>query len=305
MSLNCPPVLFIIFNRKDIALKSFNSIRQVKPERLFIACDGPRFEAEADKVESTRNAILSCIDWDCEVKTLFQKQNLGCGKGVFTAINWFFDNVEYGIILEDDCIAEGPFFQYAGELLEKYNDDQRIGMIAGYNPINLKNYPYSYLFSRYKSCWGWATWRRAWRNMDLDMTWRNEEYFDSILANMGDAGKDKSGWMFKLNAIDKDYVSAWDWQWFFSLSAQNQLCIYPVVNQISNIGNDADATHTSLASITIPSYPLDFPLLNPPYFAPWAEFDEAFYMDSTTWRVKLSRMIPHKLKQRIKKFLSK
>lgn len=300
-----PPILFIIFNRKDIALRSFKAIKIISPSVLFIACDGPRNSAEEKKVNETRSAILNAIDWDCEVKTLFQDKNLGCGMGVFTAINWFFDNVESGIILEDDCIAESTFFKYAAELLEKYKDDQRIGMIAGYNPINLTNYPYSYIFSRYKSCWGWATWRRAWKNMDLNMKWRNTRGYDSILANMGDGGADCSGWLFKLNAIDKNHVSAWDWQWFFTLSGQNQLCIYPVVNQISNIGNDQDATHTSLASITIPSRPLHWPLSNPGYFAPWQDFEKAFYRKSTTWRIKLVRMLPHGFKQQVKKLLSK
>lgn len=306
MSYNkIPPVLFIIFNRKAIALKSFASIRQAKPNRLFIACDGPRSEKEAEKVYLTREAILSAIDWDCEVNTLFQKTNLGCGQGVYTAISWFFDNVDCGIILEDDCIAETTFFKYAGDLLEKYKYDQRIGMIAGHNPIRLKDYPYSYLFSRYKSCWGWATWRRAWKNMDLSMIWRNTGDYDSILANMGDGGADLAGWKFKLNAIDNNHVSAWDWQWYFSLSAQNQLCIYPSVNQISNIGNDKDATHTSLALITLPSEPLQLPLVAPNYFAPWSRFEKAFYKDSTTWRVKLIRILPYGLKQRIKKLISK
>lgn len=300
-----PPILFIIFNRKDIALRTFEAIKIILPSVLFIACDGPRNSAEEKKVSETRSAILNAIDWDCEVKTLFQDKNLGCGMGVFTAINWFFDNVESGIILEDDCIAESTFFKYAAELLEKYKDDQRIGMIAGYNPINLKNYPYSYIFSRYKSCWGWATWRRAWKNMDLDMKWRNTKDYDSILANMGDRGADRSGWIFKLNAIDKKYVSAWDWQWFFTLSGQNQLCIYPIVNQISNIGNDRDATHTSLASITIPSRPLHWPLLPPRYFAPWIDFEKAFYRNSSTWRIKLIRLLPHRLKQKIKRLLAK
>ena len=300
-----PPILFIIFNRKEIALKSFSSIRNAKPKELYIACDGPRNKKESEKVNATRNAILNAIDWECNVNTLFQDCNLGCGQGVYTAINWFFDNVENGIILEDDCIAESSFFRYAGELLEKYKEDQRIGMIAGYNPIGLKGYPYSFIFSRYKSCWGWATWRRAWKNMDLSMNWRNSPYAMSILANMGDNSRDLPGWRFKLNAIDNNHVSAWDWQWFFSLSAQNQLCIYPCVNQISNIGNDKDATHTSLASITIPSVPLNWPLVVPKYFAPCNEFENAFYRHSTTWRIKLIRLLPHSLKQKIKRLLSK
>lgn len=301
------PILFVIFNRKETALKSFERIKGAKPEKLYIASDGPRAnrKGEAERVEDTRKAILDAIDWPCEVKTLFQTENLGCGQGVYTAINWLFDNEERGIILEDDCIAEKTFFSYVGELLEKYKDDQRIGMIAGYNPVTLKNYPYSYIFSRYKSCWGWATWRRAWVNMDIDMKWRETSSETSILANMGDEGRDLSGWKFKLNAIDKKYVSAWDWQWFFTLGAQNQLCIYPLHNQIANIGNDQDATHTSLSSITIPSKPLKMPLKHPQYLVPWLDFDKAFYKRSTNFKVRLTRMIPHGIKQQIKKILSK
>ena len=83
------PILFIIFRRKDVALKSFERIKAIKPAKLYIACDGPRNNVDNEKelVEATKTAILNQIDWDCEVKTLFQKENLGCSAGVYTAIN--------------------------------------------------------------------------------------------------------------------------------------------------------------------------------------------------------------------------
>ena len=71
------PVLFVIFKRKDTSLKSFEQIKKVRPEHLYIACDGPRphVEGEADMVEATRKAVLDAIDWECEVHTNFQKAN--------------------------------------------------------------------------------------------------------------------------------------------------------------------------------------------------------------------------------------
>lgn len=299
------PILFVFFNRSEIALQSFQSIREIKPKYLYLACDGPRVSVpgEEKKVEALRKSILSQINWDCDVHTLFQSSNLGCGKGVYSAINWLFENEELGIILEDDCIASLSFFKYAEEMLNKYKYDERIGMIAGYNSINDIKYPYSYIFSRYKSCWGWASWRRAWKNMNLNMTWRTTKLANSIINNMGDSGKDASGWKFKINAIDNDFVSAWDWQWYFSLSAQNQLCIYPALNQISNIGNDKSATHTSFSNITIPNYSLPFPLTNPPYVVPYMEFDKAFYLKSTSIRVKIVRLLPRRLKSFIKSMI--
>ena len=127
------PILFVFFRRKEVALKSFEQIRKVQPQKLYLACDGARTNVTGEKedIDATRQAILAAVDWPCDVHTLFQKQNLGCGKGVYTAINWLFTNEEQGIILEDDCIANNSFFIYTEELLGRFSHDNRIGMIAG------------------------------------------------------------------------------------------------------------------------------------------------------------------------------
>lgn len=297
------PILFVIFNRPEISFKAFSEIRKVQPRRLFIAQDGAREgKNEEDIILKTRKTILDNIEWECEVKTLFQSRNLGCGMGVFTAIQWFFDNVERGIIIEDDCIVNSSFFPFMGEMLERYKDDQRIGMIAGTNPVKETTYDYSYHFSRFKSCWGWATWRRAWKNMDINMEWRKTD-LSSIINNSGFNGKDLAKWCFQLKCIDNNEVSAWDWQWYFSLAAQNQLCLYPKVNLVSNIGNDSNATHTSLSDITIESHTLSFPLKHPPYVVPNVSFDKSFYHQENTLKIKISRIIPSNIKKIIKNLI--
>ena len=299
------PILFVIFNRPNIASKAFEQIRKIQPFRLYIACDGARdnHEGEIDLVNATRRTIMSEIDWPCEVQTLFQDSNLGCGRGVYTAIDWFFKHNEYGIILEDDCVANVSFFQFMQEMLVQYKDDQRIGMVAGTNLIDLKDYPYSYLFSKYKSCWGWGTWRRAWQLMDMQMSWMKVDK-QSVLANAGYLGRDISGWRYKIQCIQKGYVSAWDWQWYFSLAAQNQLCIYPINNLVSNIGTDDSATHTAFSDITKESNQMHFPLVKPPFMAPYYPFDKAFYHRSNTLFIRIARLIPHVVKSRIKTIVS-
>ena len=120
-----PPILFLIFNRPDLTKITFASIRAAKPKQLFIAADGPREDrdGEAEACELARQ-ITNEVNWDCEVKTLFRAENLGCEGAVSTAISWFFDHVEQGIILEDDCVADPSFFQFCNEMLTKYADDQ-------------------------------------------------------------------------------------------------------------------------------------------------------------------------------------
>jgi len=301
------PVLFVIFNRPDIACKSFLSIKEIKPQKLYIAQDGAREdkEGELEKVLETRKRILDLIDWPCDVKTLFQVHNLGCGMGVYSAISWLFENEEKGVVLEDDCVVNSSFFPFMEEMLDKYKDDQRIGMIAGSNLISsYSETRSSYFFSRYKSCWGWGSWRRAWANMDINMNWRNS-IFNDVINNSGYYAKGQEKWKFQLKCIDTNYVSAWDWQWFFSLAAQNQLCVYPSVNLVSNIGNDADATHTSFGSITIESQELLFPLKDPLYVCPNEEFDRAFWKEENTLRLKIQRNIPNSLKLWVKRMILK
>lgn len=299
------PILFVFFNRKDTSCESFKRIRDAKPAKLYLAQDGARKDkcGEDKIVKETRDAILSMIDWDCEVKTLFQEENLGCGVGVFTAISWLFENEEMGVILEDDCVVTSSFFKFMEQMLRKYKDDQRIGMIAGSNLISgYTENKTSYFFSRYKSCWGWGSWKRAWANMDIDMNWR-KDYCDDVICNSGYYSKGKSKWNYQLKCIDNNFVSAWDWQWFFTLSSQNQLCIYPAKNLVSNIGNDSNATHTSFGSITHKSHELDFPLVHPKYICPNKTFDAAFWNVENTFKNRILRMLPLKTKKILKQII--
>ena len=113
------PILLIVFKRKDVALKTLEPIKAIKPSKLYIAGDGarPHVPDEKEKVEATRKAIIDAIDWDCEVMTRFPEENQGCCKGVYNAINWLFENEENGIIIEDDCMLKSSFFPFAEEML--------------------------------------------------------------------------------------------------------------------------------------------------------------------------------------------
>lgn len=302
------PVLFVFFNRKDVTLKAFERICQIKPAKLYLAQDGYRTnkgKQEADKILEIRECVLGMIDWKCEIKTLFRTQNVGCSAGVKTAIDWMFENEEYGIILEDDCVAESSFWTFMQQLLIRYKDDQRIGMIAGYNPLDNIYTDASYTFSKYKACWGWATWKRAWRNMDIDMKWRDSEDAKSVINNMGGHGKDKNYWKYRLKAIDNNYVSAWDWQWYFSLASQNQLTIFPLSNLICNIGFGEEATHTSgfAFSYSKASKDITFPLKHPEYILPNIAFDKRFYRYNNTTYNKIIQLIPFGLKTWLKKII--
>lgn len=235
------PILFLIFNRPEETKLVFEQIRKAKPKYLFVAADGPRIEKEDERelCNQTR-AILEGVDWNCELKTLYRDENLGCGLAVYGAINWFFEHVESGIILEDDCLPQFGFFQYCSTLLSKYADTEQVKMISGCNYLlGLYSIRASYYFSRIPIIWGWATWKRAWSQMNYNMY----NYYDKVLSFHKSANAFKHHWEPLYN--NPDTLDTWDFQWFFSIYEQDGIVIHPKYNLIRNIGFDFQkATHT-------------------------------------------------------------
>ncbi|MFA6995443.1 MAG: hypothetical protein WC249_03500 [Patescibacteria group bacterium] len=251
------PILFLIYNRLETTQRVFEAIRRAQPKQLFVAADGPRLDREGDKEKcgATRR-IIEQIDWDCEVKTLFREENLGCKTGVSSAINWFFENVEEGIILEDDCLPIDSFFPFCQLMLEKYRNNSSIGMIAGTNYLfSYNDFQYSYYLSKHCYVWGWATWKRAWSLYDLSISHFPENLFlrnylqDSLSSNYYLDQFD----YFKFNKID-----TWDIQWSATLMKNKLYSIVPVNNQISNIGLAGTHTEKKVSlSINMPSKAMD------------------------------------------------
>lgn len=241
------PILFLIFNRPDTTEKVFAEIKKQKPKYLFIAADGPRKDKEGElaKCELTRKVVLDHVDWKCEVKTLFRSENLGCGLAVSEAITWFFDNVEQGIILEDDCLPHPTFFNYCEILLNRYKGDNEIMTISGNNfQDGIQRGDGSYYFSKYTHIWGWATWRRAWLQYDFYMEkWPN--YLENKLWTKCNGNTEQ--YFYWKSVFEKTYkgeINTWDYQLAFASWCENNLNILPNVNLVENIGFGADATHT-------------------------------------------------------------
>jgi len=240
-----PPILYLIFNRPDLMEQSFVPIREAQPAKLFIAADGPRADREGEAARCAEaRRIVEKVDWPCEVKTLFREKNLGCRKAVSEAIAWFFENVEEGIILEDDCVADASFFPFCAELLQRYREDERIMAISGDNfqPDGF-DCGYSYYFSKYPHCWGWATWRRAWAKYDDSMKGWPACSREKSFKRMFYSRQELAFWANQFNRV-MDSKSIWDYVWVYTCWSYGCLSILPAVNLVENVGFGENATHT-------------------------------------------------------------
>jgi hypothetical protein len=241
------PILLIAWRRPEHLKKIIGGLRKIKPNVVFVAVDGIRdgddYFLERENIKLTRELVFSEINWDCQIYTLFREQNLGCGRAVSSAISWFFENVEYGIILEDDCLPTEGFFHYCEKLLLKYRHQENIFHIGGVSYFQyIKQLNNNYYYSSYGHIWGWATWKRAWMNYKLEIT-DSDEAIRSIL-DKNNSKKHNDFWYKIFKNQKENPLDTWDYSWQYTLFKNEARCIYPFKSMVENIGFDNLASHT-------------------------------------------------------------
>lgn len=296
------PVAFLIFNRPHTTERVFAEIAKAKPPKLFIVADGPRRgrKGEAEKCAAAR-AIIEQVNWDCEVLKNYAEENLGMGRREYSGFDWVFDNVEEAILLEDDCLPHPTFFRFCEELLEKYRFDTRVMGISGNNfQFGRRRTKYSYYFSHYVHCWGWATWKRAWQAYDFEMRlWPEFEQGEWLKDILIDARAIKY-WEKIFHMVLRGEIDTWDYQWMFACWIQHGLTILPNVNLVENIGFAPDGTYCKepgncLANICKTA--MTFPLRHPPFMI------RDFLADQFEQRTIINQPIILQVRDKIKKMM--
>jgi hypothetical protein len=254
------PILLLLFNRPDLTSRALDQLRLVRPKFLYVSCDGPRLDKPSDleKISNIKN-LVSTIDWDCKVYTNFFESNLGCGRAVSCGISWFFEYVEYGIILEDDISVNEYFFRYQEFYLEKLKDRTDIGSVCAYNILG--DFARSNFLSNYPHIWGWGTWRRVWNKYKLDFDESSKDLelvFRRALNLNGSTIRRLS--LYGIKVRDKvDNIDTWDFQFALLLCREGLKSVYPGLNLVVNLGFGIDSTHT-LDFVKIKKY--DFTLIH-------------------------------------------
>ncbi|MBO5480976.1 MAG: hemolysin activation protein [Clostridia bacterium] len=272
------PVFMIFFNRPDTLKLVFEAVRQARPSTLFLACDGPRDNREDDKENIKKcKDIVSNIDWECNVFCDYSTKNLGCGMRMYTGITWAFEYVDRLMVLEDDCVPNQDFFPFCEELLERYKNDSRIYMISAMNHLGVYKKTENDYFFAGGCCWGWATWKRAWEQMDYNMSFLQDTYAMQCVENVYPYYKNaiKIGQERKAILDAGNKLSAWTYQSGMAAALNSQFSIIPKRNMITNVGLTADSGHAvsnirklpkkSQAYFNAPTYVTKFPLKHPKY----------------------------------------
>lgn len=300
------PVAFLVFNRPDCTRRTFEAIRAARPEKLYVIADGPREsrQGEKEKCALVRKIIDDGVDWPCDVFRNYSSENLGCGARVSSGLDWAFSKCDKLIVVEDDVLPDQSFFWLCDELLDRYENDQRVGQISASPFIcNQIDSPYSYIFSRYGSIWGWASWSRAWKHYSFVMDSWAEIRESGDFRTFIPFGMERR---FKRPVYDQlrnREIDTWDLQWGYAKMSNSMLSAVSTCNLIENLGFSAEATHTFDPSQNIlrPGR-LELPLKHPPRVLADADFVEEFSISCVPagWKRKFARFL-----QRFDRFLAR
>lgn len=238
------PVVIIVFNRLSMAEKMIETLRKIRPLKLFVVSDGARDDmpGEAERVEQVRS-LFEMVPWPCQTFRNYSDKNMGCDLRIPTGLDWVFRYVERAVILEDDCMPSEQFFMYAKDMLDKYQDDSRVMMVAGSNMAPACPIQDCCCFTARTYTWGWATWKRAWNQYCADGSEWKRIQKEGILRKTYNV-RTRYFVRRELNYYFKRGQCPWDYLWWISCMGCGGLCAVPQVNLISNEGFGEDATHT-------------------------------------------------------------
>jgi hypothetical protein len=187
--------------------------------------------------------VRQSADWPCTVRFLRHDDNLGCRQAVSQAIDWFFTQVDRGIILEDDTVPAPSFYPFCSETLSRFEREPAIGMVSGVNLLGTWPAGGADYFFGHGGIWGWATGRDRWALADIRMdAWNDRAARDRARTFLGARDWTVNAPLFERTA--RGQIDTWDYQWSFARASRHMLSVIPTTNLVQNIGFGTHATHT-------------------------------------------------------------
>lgn len=294
-------VLMLFFNRPEHFREVFEEVKKARPARLFLYQDGPRGERDMPGIEACRQiADDENIDWECEVHRMYQEKNFGCDPSEYLSQKWAFSMTDKCIVLEDDDVPSQAFFPFCKELLDKYENDERVWMIAGFNAEETASLPHdegsdvpSYFFTSVFSIWGWASWRRVIDTWDEHYTWLDDEAKRRKMESVIMRKRLRSDIMSMCYDHKASGIAFYETIFWASMLMNDGLAIMPTYNLINNKGVTDNSTHFQGSLKTMPRrmrrqftmrrYEIDFPLVHPQQVVEYKPFKDAVYRRNA-WR---------------------
>ena len=281
-------VLLIFFTRQETLKRTFDAIKKARPSRLLLYQDGPRNQEEAQKIEAAKQIVADeAINWECEVHRNYHTENSGAWASNYQAQRWAFSLYDKCIVIEDDSTPAVSFIRFCKEMLDRYEHDERITMIAGFNHEEKTEAPYDYLFTSVFSIWGWASWGRVVNQWDDQYKVVDSAFDMHQLETCVKAHGEREEMIKKLRKHKEAGNPIYETVYWSYNMLHSGLTIVPTRNMIQNTAVSEESAHYQSAMktlpkrmqrlLTMPTYEMEFPLRHPQYVIENVEYKRRIY----------------------------
>lgn len=250
-------VALFVYNRPSHTRQTVEALlmnQLAKVSDLIIFSDAPKSEEQAEAVLAVRDYIHK-IEGFKSVTIIEREKNFGLARSIIEGVTSVVNECGRIIVLEDDLVVAPHFLDFMNEALEVYAGEDRVMHISGYMyPTGNTALPET-IFLRVSSCWGWATWARAWNAFNPDA----QNLLDTLRAKKLEYEFDVHGAVSYVKMLQNqasDGIDSWAIRWYASVFLNGGLCLHPAISLVRNIGHDGTGVHCGSSTM------YDVPALN-------------------------------------------
>jgi len=237
------PIVLFTYNRPWHLMQTVSALLKnslASESEIFIFSDGSKNENDEPKVAEVRKYIKTIKGFK-RIEIIERDKNWGLANNIIDGITKVVNQYGKVIVLEDDLVTSPYFLKYMNEALIKYEDIEKVMHIAGYMfPIKKEGLPDTF-FLKPTTCWGWATWKRAWkffeRNPQKQITALSKEQIKDFNLN------NSYDYWVQVVLNYKGKLHTWAIFWYLSVYLRGGLSLYPRDSLIKNIGTDGTGTN--------------------------------------------------------------
>jgi len=244
MSDALAPIALFAYNRPQHLARTVAALLRdplAAASDLHVFCDGAKSPAAEAAVREVR-AFVRSITGFRSISVVEQARNIGLANSIIAGVTALCDRFGRVIVLEDDILVTSGFLDFMNAALARYVDDERVMQITGYMFPIRSDASARALFLPLISCWGWATWKRAWDRFDADMSFYAAVERDRAMQ----ARFDLSGsypYFDMLRRQRRGELDSWGIRWYLSVFLRDGLVLWPPRSLVANIGFDGSGTH--------------------------------------------------------------
>ena len=281
-----PTVLIIAYRRTAEIEKILQECKNNNVNKIYVALDGPKdgnTNGEIDNIVIRQIVANYQENYSGEIKTLFRDQNVGCAASVLSACDWAFENEEFVIVLEDDCIPSRDFFKFAQDSIKVLDSDSNIWLACGtqFAPREILNDSWS--LSSYALIWGWVTSQSKWKEISSAIRSGNP-----IPKQVGISPWERIYWNHGSRRAYSGWKDVWDTILLQQMIANNKYAVLPHEPLITNVGNDSFATHTTEST---PWLHLNFGIFNAPQNPPVLSISADKWLRSKFYKIATRHLV--------------